>query len=170
VMLSAETATGRYPVEAVRAMVRIAEEIEQSSLLETGPHYDVPIEPVASRVMLTEWAVAAATVEAVRRLNAPLILTFTRSGFTARVVSSFRPPVPILALTDNARTYHQLALVWGVIPVLCPAGSSYDDMLACARENALRRGLAEAGQRVVLTAGLPLHTSGTTNTMRVVGV
>ena len=168
VMLSGETAMGRFPVEAVKAMVRIAEEIEASSLLDSGPHYDVPVEPLAARVMHTEWAVAAASVEAVRRLNAPLIFTFTRSGFTARVVSAFRPPVPILALTDNDRTYNQLALVWGVIPVRCPKGSSYDDMLSCARDTALTRGLAENGQRVVLTAGLPLHTSGTTNTMRVV--
>ncbi|MEX2582795.1 MAG: pyruvate kinase, partial [Gemmatimonadota bacterium] len=141
VMLSAETATGKYPVDAVRAMVRIAEEIESSSLLESGPHYDFPMEPLAARTMLTEWAVAAATVEAVRRLDAPLIFTFTRTGFTARVVSSFRPPVPILAITDEGRTYHQLALVWGVIPVLCPKGSSYETMLSCARETAIGRGL-----------------------------
>jgi pyruvate kinase len=170
VMLSAETATGRFPIDAVRAMVRIAQEIEASFLLETGPHYDLPVEPLAARVMLTEWAVAAATVEAVRRLNAPVIFTFTRSGFTARVVSSFRPPVPILGLTDNRRTFNQLALVWGVIPVLCAEGSSYDHMLECARETAVRRNLAQRGQRAVLTAGLPLHTSGTTNTMRVVPV
>ncbi|MQA91291.1 MAG: pyruvate kinase [Gemmatimonas sp.] len=167
VMLSAETATGRFPVQAVRAMVRIAEEIEASSLLETGPHYDTPVEPLAARAMLTEWAIAAATVEAVRRLSAPLILTFTRTGFTARVVSSFRPPVPILALTDSSRTYNQLALVWGVIPVLCPEGCSYDEMLACARQTAFGRGFAEPGQRVVLTAGLPVHTSNKTNTLRV---
>jgi pyruvate kinase len=168
VMLSAETATGKFPVEAVRAMVRIAEEIEASSLLDSGPHYDLPVVPMVARVMLTEWAIAAASVEALRRLGAPLVMTFTRSGFTARVVSSFRPPVPILALTDNPRTYNQLALVWGVIPILCPRGSSYEQMLFCARETAVTRGLAEPGQRVVLTAGLPLHTSGTTNTMRVV--
>jgi pyruvate kinase len=170
VMLSAETATGRFPVHAVRAMARIAEEIEKSSLMSGGPHYDMPAEPIAARVMLTEWAIAAASVEAVRRLNAPLIFTFTRSGFTARVVSSFRPPVPILALTDNQRTYQQMALVWGVIPVLCPRGSSYDDMLAYARATAISQDLAQSGQRVVLTAGLPLHTSGTTNTMRVIVV
>src|SRR5690606_16799709 len=155
VMLSAETAIGRFPVEAVRAMVRIASEIESSSVRDTGPHYDFPIEPLAARVVPTEWAVAAATVEAVRRLNAPLIVTFTRSGFTARVVSSFRPPVPILGMTDNPRTYNQLALVWGVIPVLCPRGSAYEEMLEAARETAIQRGLAERGQRVVLTAGLP---------------
>ncbi len=168
VMLSAETATGKFPVEAVRAMVRIATEIESSSVRDTGPHYDFPIEPLAARVVPTEWAVAAASVEAVRRLNAPLIVTFTRSGFTARVVSSFRPPVPILGMTDNPRTYNQLALVWGVIPVLCPRGSAYEEMLEAARETAIQRGLAERGQRVVLTAGLPMHTSGTTNTMRIV--
>jgi pyruvate kinase len=168
VMLSAETATGRFPVEAVRAMVRIAAEIEGSSVRDTGPHYDFPLEPLAERVMMTEWAVAAATVEAVRRLHAPLIVTFTSSGFTARVVSSFRPPVPILAVTDNPRTYNQLALVWGVTPVLCHVTSSYDGMLGTARDAALERGLAQPGQRVVLTAGLPLHTSGTTNTMRII--
>lgn len=170
VMLSAETAVGRFPVEAVRAMVRIATEIEASSLLEAGPHYDTPLEPRTGKEMQGEWAVAAASVEAARRLNAPLIFTFTRSGFTARVVSSFRPPVPILALSDNLRTYRQLALVWGVIPILCEPGSTYDQMLACARSTALAMGLAREGERVVLTAGLPLHTSGTTNTMRVVGV
>jgi pyruvate kinase len=61
-----------------------------------------------------------------------------------------------------------MALVWGVIPILCKSGSSYDDMLAAARETAVDRGLAGSGQRVVLTAGLPLHTSGTTNTMRII--
>jgi pyruvate kinase len=170
VMLSAETATGKFPIQAVEAMVRIAEELEASSLLETGPHYDLPIEPLAARIMPTEWAVAAATVEAVRRLSAPVIFTFTRSGLTARVVSSFRPPVPILALTDNPRTYNQLALVWGVLPVLCPRSSSYDEMIGCAYETTRRLELARPGQRVVLTAGLPMHTSGTTNTMRVLTI
>jgi len=167
VMLSAETATGKFPVEAVKSMVRIAQEIEDSHIMESGPHYDLPILPTADGDTPTEWAIAAATVEAVRRLNAPVIFTFTRSGFTARVVSSFRPPVPILALTDSAQTYNQLALVWGVIPMLCPEASSYEDMLACARHAAVERELAVAGQRVVLTAGLPMHTPRSTNTLQV---
>jgi pyruvate kinase len=167
VMLSAETATGKFPVEAVKSMVRIAMEIERSDILTTGPHYDVPIEVPETGTTPTERAVAAATVEAVKRLESPLIVTFSRSGFTARMVSSFRPPVPILALTDSPKTYNQLALVWGVIPVLCPEGSSYDYMLERARDSAIERGLARRGQRVVLTAGLPMHVSGTTNTMRV---
>lgn len=167
VMLSAETATGKFPVAAVKAMVRIAEEIENSAILEAGPHYDIPIEYTAVGQTPTDRAIAAVTAEAVRRLESPLIFTFTQTGSTARVVSSFRPPVPILALTQSERTYNQLALVWGVIPILCLNGTSYDEMLACARRTAIERGLAKAGDRVVLTAGLPMNTPGTTNTLRV---
>jgi pyruvate kinase len=167
VMLSAETATGRFPVEAVKAMVRIAQEIERSHIIDSGPHYDIPMEPREIGRLATEWAVAAATVEAVRRLQSPIIFTFTSSGFSARVVSSFRPPVPILALTDSPRTYNQLALVWGVIPVLATEQLSFDGMLELGRRAALERGLVEPGQRVVVTAGLPMHTPRTTNSLRV---
>jgi pyruvate kinase len=167
VMLSAETATGKFPLQAVQAMVRIAQEIEDSHVLESGPHYDMPLERPEDGFTPTERAIAGATVEAVRRLGAPLILTFTSSGSTARVVSSFRPPVPILALTDRPKTYQQLALVWGVIPVLCGPDATFDEQLACGRQEAIKRGLAERGQRVVVTAGLPMHVAGTTNLLRV---
>ncbi|HET8656610.1 MAG TPA: pyruvate kinase [Longimicrobiaceae bacterium] len=167
VMLSAETASGKFPVEAVKAMVRIAHEIEQSHVIDAGPHYDIAPEPEHGAFTPTEWAIAAATVEAVRHIEAPLIVTFTHTGFTARVVSSFRPPVPILALTDNPRTFRQLALVWGVIPVRCEEAQSFDEMMACARRAALEHQVAREGDRIVLTAGLPLHTSRTTNFLRV---
>jgi len=167
VMLSAETATGKFPVEAVKSMVRIAEEIERSHIMDTGPHYDLPAEPRDIGHLPTEWAVAAATVEAVRRLESPIIFTFTSTGYSARVVSSFRPPVPILALTDQTRTYNQLALVWGVIPVLTRHGLSFDEVLERARAEALKRGFVVRGQRVVVTAGLPMHTPRTTNSLRV---
>jgi pyruvate kinase len=167
VMLSAETATGKFPIEAVKAMCRIIDEIEGSDVLESGPHYDIPLQPVASGLTLTERAIAAATKEAVRRLEAPLVLTFTTSGFTARVVSSFRPAVPIVAVTDTRKTFNQLALVWGVMPVLCGDGTSYDEMFEAGRRAAIGRGLAVGGERIVLTAGLPMHTPGTTNTLRV---
>lgn len=167
VMLSAETATGKFPVQAVQSMVRIAQEIEDSHILEAGPHYDVPVEYGADGHVPTARAIAGATVEAVRRLRAPLILTFTSSGSTARVVSSFRPPVPILALTDRVPTYNQLALVWGVIPVLCSPEASFDEMLACGREEAVKRGLARPGERIVVTAGAPMHMPGTTNLLQV---
>ncbi|HEX6040430.1 pyruvate kinase [Longimicrobium sp.] len=167
VMLSAETATGKFPVQAVQAMARIAQEIEDSHILESGPHYDMPIDPGEDGKTPTERAIAGATVEAVRRLKAPLILTFTTSGSTARVVSSFRPPVPILAITDNQQTYQQLALVWGVIPVVCSEYANFQEMLACGRDEALKRGLAQPGDRIVVTAGLPLHQPGTTNLLQV---
>ena len=167
VMLSAETATGKFPVQAVQAMDRIAQEIEDSHILEAGPHYDIPIDPGEDGKTPTERAIAGATVEAVRRLKAPLIMTFTTSGSTARVVSSFRPPVPILAITDNERTYRQLALVWGVIPIVCSEEASFTEMLACGREEALKRGLVQPGDRVVVTAGLPMHQPGTTNLIQV---
>jgi pyruvate kinase len=167
VMLSAETATGKFPVEAVKSMVRIAQEIEDSDILRSGPHYDIPLQRVGDGHTPTEKAIAAATAEAVRRLNAPLVLTFTTSGATARIVSSFRPPVPILALTDSERTYDQLALVWGVVPALCPTAASFDEMLECGRRIAVERGLAQPGDRIVVTAGLPMHVPGTTNLLRV---
>jgi pyruvate kinase len=167
VMLSAETASGRFPVEAVKSMVRIAEEIERSHILDAGPRYDFPVEAQHRGYTSTEWAIAAATVEAVRRISAPLVVTFTQTGFTARVVSSFRPPVPILALTDSRRTYNQLALVWGVIPLLAAPRISFLEMLTVARATAVERGLALPGQRFVITTGMPMHTAGTTNTLHV---
>ncbi len=163
VMLSAETATGRFPVQAVKAMVRIAQEIEDSRVLLAGPHYDVPLEMSHDGTTPTERAIAAATTEAVRRLNSPFIMTFSRTGFTTRVVSSHRPPVPILGVTDSPRTYNQLSLVWGVIPVLCAENATFDDMLAAGRRAALERDLGRAGERFVLTAGRPMNVPGTTN-------
>ncbi|HEX2190323.1 MAG TPA: pyruvate kinase [Longimicrobiaceae bacterium] len=167
VMLSAETATGRFPVEAVKSMVRIAQEIEDSHIIEGGPHYDIPLERPTDGFTPTERAIAAATAEAVRRLAAPLVLTFTSTGSTARVVSSFRPPVPILAVTDSRRTYNQLALVWGVVPVLCAPQAGFEEMQECGKHEAIRRGLAAPGDRIVMTAGYPMHVPGTTNLLQV---
>ncbi|HEU0052754.1 MAG TPA: pyruvate kinase [Longimicrobium sp.] len=167
VMLSAETATGKFPIQAVTSMARIAQEIEDSHVLESGPHYDFPTEPGADGHVPTARAIAGATVEAVRRLRSPLILTFTSSGSTARVVSSFRPPVPILALTDRERTYNQLALVWGVIPVLCSPDATFEETMECGKKAAIERGLAVHGDRIVVTAGAPMHEAGTTNVLQV---
>jgi pyruvate kinase len=166
-MLSAETATGKFPVQAVQAMARIAQEIEDSHVMDAGPHYDMPISASSDGHTPTERAVAGATVEAVRRLQAPVIVTFTSSGSTARVVSSFRPPVPILAITDTERTYNQLALVWGTIPVLCSAESTFEEMMNYARSEVVARGLCQPGDRMVVTAGYPIHVPGTTNLLQV---
>ena len=81
--------------------------------------------------------------------------------------SKYRPGVPILALTDTQRTYQQLALVWGVIPHLVPHCDTYEEMIELAREAVLQRDLAQVGDRVLVTAGVPFDTPGTTNTLRV---
>lgn len=168
VMLSGETAAGKYPFLAVEAMVRIAGEIERTAAFEEGPKYDVPmVHRLRVGATPTEHAVAAATVEAVRLLGAPAIVTFTRSGSTSRLVSSYRPPVPIIGVTDQVRTWRQLALVWGVQPVLCTTEISYESMLAAAREYLIASRIAEPDQRIVVTAGVPFHVRGTTNMLRI---
>jgi pyruvate kinase len=166
VMLSAETAAGQYPELAVRAMSRIITEIES---------HPAPRQRVTDHARLrraegpveTEDAIAAATVAAVRMLAVPLIIVFTKSGFSARVVASHRPEVPILAVTDVERTYRQLALVWGVQPELVPTSASYNEMIGHALAAARRRGLATPGERVVVTAGVPFDQPGSTNLMKV---
>jgi pyruvate kinase len=102
-------------------------------------------------------------------LDAPTVIVFTKSGFSARIIASHRPDVPILALTDVERTYHQLALVWGVFPELVPRAQhrNYDETVAHALAAVVRRGLARPGDRVIVTAGVPFDVPGTTNFMKV---
>jgi pyruvate kinase len=164
VMLSAETAAGAYPQLAVQAMRRIIEEIETHPMSGANKR-DERLPP--DQVVTTEGAIAAATVAAARQLSAPVIVVFSKSGFTARVVSSHRPPVPVLALTDQARTARQLALVWGAVPLVVPTVDSYEAMVDLGLSAATAQGLANAGDRVVVTAGVPVGVPGTTNTLKV---
>jgi pyruvate kinase len=168
VMLSGETAAGKYPFLAVEAMVRIAGEIERTAAFEEGPKYDVPmLHRLRIGATPTEHAIAAATAEAVRLLGAPAVVTFTTTGGTTRLVSSYRPPVPILGVTDQVKTWRQLSLVWGVEPVMCTEEPSYEAMLRAARDYLLEHRIAKPGQRVVVTAGIPFHVRGTTNMLRI---
>jgi pyruvate kinase len=164
VMLSAETAAGKYPYLAVQAMRRIIAEIE------THPSPSAMMRDERRErgsYVATENAIAAATVAAARQLGTPLVCVFTKSGFSARVVASHRPPVPVLALTDGPKTARQLALVWGVVPHLVPHQHSYEEMIGVALEAAVTRELAGPGDRVVVTAGVPFDEPGSTNTMKV---
>jgi pyruvate kinase len=163
VMLSAETAAGAYPRLAVEAMRRIIAEVESHPIPFVMRDERKPRDAVVS----TEHAIAAATVAAVRMLATPLVVVITKSGFTARIVASHRPGVPILALTDGARTARQLALVWGVIPELVPHAESYEEVARLGLAAAHHRGLASPGDRVIVTAGVPFDTPGTTNMMKV---
>jgi pyruvate kinase len=117
----------------------------------------------------TEEAIAAATVAAVRMIDAPVVIVFTKSGFSARIVSSHRPEVPFVALTDVERTYRQLALVWGAIPERIPPTDErqYSDMVEYGLEAVRRLQLARPGDRVIVTAGVPFDVPGTTNFMKV---
>ncbi len=163
VMLSAETAAGSYPRLAVEAMSRIIAELEQHPpALRSRDSRDERI-----GIVTTEVAIAAATVAAVRMLGAPLVVVITKSGFSARVVSSHRPPVPILALTDNVRTRNQLALLWGVIPHVAESRPTYTEMAEVGKVEVRNLGLAAPGDRVIFTAGHPFCIPGTTNLLNV---
>ena len=182
VMLSAETAVGEFPLEAVRAMDRIAREMElqrqgRSVSLDaalgrrTTDGLGLPMHRVAqSGPIRTEDAIAVAVCAAAEMLSAPLIVCFTSSGFTARKVATCRPTVPIFACTPEPETFRQLSMVWGVTPALTGHFSDYDMMLAVARQQILERGLAQPGERLVVTAGVPFDMPGTTNLLKIEAV
>jgi pyruvate kinase len=169
-MLSAETAIGRYPLEAVLAMDRIAQEVEGHA--HEGAR-DVAGEATARRfrrqhaTTRTEDAISLAVCAAAELLRVPLIVCLTSSGFTARTVASYRPSVPILAVTPEADTCRQLAVVWGVIPARTEHFPDYDAMLPFTRETIIRLGLANPGDRIVVTAGVPFDVAGTTNLLKI---
>ena len=178
VMLSAETAIGEYPLAAVQAMARIAAELEQrrpprSTALDLAAGRFSEGDPRFGRResdhggARTETAIAVATCAAADLMRSPVIVCFTSSGFTARTVASYRPGVPIFALTTEPETFRQLALIWGVVPALVDHLPTYEDMLPEARKRLLEAGLAEAGDRVVVTAGVPWDRPGTTNLLKV---
>ncbi|MDH5233644.1 MAG: pyruvate kinase [Gemmatimonadota bacterium] len=162
VMLSAETAAGLHPVLAVEAMRRIASAAERAPV-ERGQGLD----RVKAGSATVEETIASASVTAVRLLGASVIVVFTKSGFSARIVAARRPNVRVVVLTDNRRTYRQLALVWGVIPFLVPHCDTYEQMTELAKECLLREGLARPGERIVVTAGVPFDVPGTTNQLKV---
>jgi pyruvate kinase len=182
VMLSAETAVGEFPLEAVRAMDRIAREMElqrqgrgvtiDAALgRRTSDAMGLPTHRVAqSGPIRTEDAIAVAVCAAAEMLSAPLIVCFTSSGFTARKVSTCRPTVPIFACTPEPDTFRQLSMVWGVTPALTDHSTDYDMMLAVARQQILERGLAQPGERLVVTAGVPFDMPGTTNLLKIEAV
>jgi pyruvate kinase len=177
VMLSAETAVGEYPVEAVRAMDRIARQMEpnlkgRSAAYEAGVGFsrrrgsdqspDAKMPPIR-----TEDAIGLAVCVAAELLATSLIVCFTSSGFTARKVAAYRPAAPIFAVTPELETFRQLALVWGVVPTFVDHMPNYDSMLEVARQRILEHKLAEPGEAVVVTAGVPFDVPGTTNLLKV---
>ena len=163
VMLSGETAAGKYPVESVRTMARIAHAAEGSIDYR---------EALKKRIALAEeegvtYAVSSATVSTALDLDATAILTATASGFTARKVSQLRPKAPVIACTMNKSAIYRMALVWGVIPVVIGEADSTDKIFELCVEYTKAAGLIKDGDLVVITAGIPVGVSGATNLMKV---
>src|SRR5207237_2456761 len=126
---------------AVRAMDRIIREMERHPLAVARDERRVP----AGQEVSVEDAIAIGTSAVARMLKTPLIVTLTKGGFTARKVAALRPPIPILAVTTEPTTYRQLALVWGVVPVLVDHVPGYAAMLPVVRDRILQRRLAQQG-------------------------
>ena len=161
VMLSAESAAGKYPVEAVRMMDRIARNTESS--LEYAQIIDAHQVPQRT----TQDAVALASCEVSDTLDAAAIVCFTATGSTVWRVSRNRPRAPVAAFTPNERVRNQLAIAWGVVPRLAEDPSDTDDMVRIANQCVRDANLAEVGERIVITAGVPFGMHGTTNLIRV---
>jgi pyruvate kinase len=165
VMLSGETAIGAYPVEAVATMAAIAERAE------TGLAYEMLFAARArERIRTTSDAIALAACQAAQAVDAAAIVAATESGSTARRVSRLRPNRPIVAVTHAAQTWRQLALVWGVRPVLVPEVRDIDALVDEAARAAKALGVVVPGNLVVVTAGVPIGQTGTTNFLKVITI
>jgi pyruvate kinase len=163
-MLSGETSIGAYPVEAVRTMVRIAQEVEGTLAEEPSQ----PYRPAKGNLGYSiANAVGRAAREAAHNLRAAAIISPTVSGYTARIMSRYRPAMPIIAITPDPRVQRRLMLHWAVTPLLAPRAENTDDMIARAVEAARERDLVRSGDVVVITAGAARSEPGTTNLMRV---
>lgn len=162
VMLSGETAVGQFPVAAVKIMHNIAVETEKV-LAEGGKH---GWHHQAGSLTVTE-SVAQAVCRIAYETGAKAILCNTSSGSTAKLVSKYRPVTPIIALTPESSTYHQLALSWGVEPVLIPPVYNAEEMFTKVVHTIVSRGYATEGDKVVITSGIPIGKSGTTSLIKV---
>ena len=160
IMLSAETASGLFPVEAVVTMARIARYTEEYGSFRPPTRFVGGAATVVARSL----ARVASTVA--EELDCKLVVAFTESGSTARLLSTFRPRAPIAAITYNDDTYRRLALWWGVIPVKSAFAATTDEMIVRGEELLKQKGLVEKGDTILMLAGQS-HTAGATNMMRV---
>ncbi|MCI7596331.1 MAG: pyruvate kinase [Lachnospiraceae bacterium] len=165
IMLSGESASGKYPVEALKTMAKIAERTEKDI------HYNERMKKLCSdgETDITT-AISHATCTTAADLKASAIITVTMSGFTANMVSRFKPECPIIACSVNPRVCRQSSLLWGVTPLLIEKKDNTDDLFKEAIWASQKAGLIKEGDTVILTAGVPLGISGKTNMIRVIEV
>ncbi|MEO1439694.1 MAG: pyruvate kinase [Chloroflexota bacterium] len=162
VMLSNETATGDYPVESVQIMADIALTAESRSW-PLRPHLD----SIISEKDSISDAISSAAYEISNALNPRAIVTSTLSGYTARKVASERPTVPIICVTPNSTTYHLMALVWGVTPMMIPEFSTIDEMIMLIEKTTKEKGYVSTGDNLIIIAGMPFGVGGQTNFLKV---
>ncbi len=168
VMLSDETAAGKFPLESCSTMVKIAES--------TTPNLKRLIKPSAQDMQASnsrnncEIAIGHSACTLAADTNAKYIVACTGSGRTARAVARFRPTCPIIGLTHNQITYNQLAMIWGVIPIMNSMANSTDQLFEQVRQALLQQRLVESGDHVVVTAGIPLGISGYSNLLHVLTI
>lgn len=162
IMLSGETAAGLHPVESVRTMALIAETTEQDI------NYVSRFEKrtMNENKTITN-AISHATVTTAHDLRAKAIITVTKTGTTARMISKYRPLAPIIGCTTSEKVWRQLNLSWGVVPLMCEEKNNTDVLFDHATEVAVKNGYAAKNDTVVITAGIPLGISGTTNMLKV---
>ena len=158
VMLSAETASGKYPVEAVSMMARIIESAESS--IQEFPR------PAPQEKLKVAETVAELVCHASRELHMRLIVVFTHSGFTARLISRYRPQVPIIALTPEAETRRRMALIWGVLPLESRDQHRIDTLAGMTEKKLLQERLVRKGDVIGIIAGTPMGVRGTKNFMK----
>ncbi len=162
IMLSGETAAGAHPVEAVETMALIAESTE--SQIDYVTHFKAFGND--SNTTITN-AISHATVTTAHDLGAKAIITVTKSGSTARMISKHRPQSMIIGCTTNDTVCRQMSMSWGVVPLMCDEKRNTDELFSHAVDVARKNGLVEKGDTVVITAGIPLGISGTTNMLKV---
>ena len=162
-MLSGETAAGKYPITAVKVMAKIVEQAEKDAFgmgIYEGVDYDLDTSDITN-------AVCDAACTTARDIKAQAIVALSKYGQTARRMSKFRPAQPIIAPTPVEKTFNQLALSYGVYPVLSRFQKTSDELFCHAIDCAKQIDMVSVGDRVVIIAGIPLDTPGNTNIMKV---
>ncbi len=162
IMLSGETAAGKYPLEAVRTMSEIAEYTEHDINYENR-YREQKVSDISSVTNAISHAAGLTAID----INADAIITVTQSGYTARMLSKFRPPCSIVGFTTSRKTYYQLGLIWGVTPKALDYMNNDNELIATAFKRASDAGFVHPGRSAVMTAGLPLGVSAATNTIRI---
>ena len=163
VMLSGESAMGQYPVEAVEAMAKIARQAEkddQKVLPDKHMRHEMDAEDTTN-------AVGHAACTLAKDIKAEALIAITKTGYTATRMSKFRPPIKIIAATPEVKAFHQAAMQWGVEPLLCGNATNVEILIYKCVERAKEEGLVKEGDKIVISAGVPLDIPGNTNMIRV---